>query len=367
MVTGVAVIALVTLNALDVAPIVVMVVVGALICAGLLAGAAGRYRHRHAVLVTVDSDTVYFGSEHHHLVSRPLSELAAADFRPSATTTSTMSGDRARDLTVAGHPVLRLTFLRESDLVDGIPAGWTRRAEPEEEVWDVALDPSDPVAAEIISRIGATVPRAQPDSAARGGSRQHAAPSGNVPAPEADGPRIGDASSDAAAVRLWEDSLRRHDAVLTAYGRYELDTELVLRFPAVTDITRDEVQAFHDTLDDANALRTENYPGDRARAEAYQLAVRRLRRAWAACETAGKAAGTGYLDEPTRKDLGTALKLYRHAEASTVAAEQATYYGRVRDIVTTLSEQAYIHPPQTVIDELNAATRRALESGTSGA
>ena len=87
-----------------------------------------------------------------------------------------------------------------------------------------------------------------------------------MPAPEADGPRIGDASSDAAAVRLWEDSLRRHDAVLTAYGRYELDTELVLRFPAVTDITRDEVQAFHDTLDDANALRTENYPGDRARA-----------------------------------------------------------------------------------------------------
>ena len=42
IVTGVAVIALVTLNALDVAPIVVMVVVGALICAGLLAGAAGR-------------------------------------------------------------------------------------------------------------------------------------------------------------------------------------------------------------------------------------------------------------------------------------------------------------------------------------
>ena len=74
--------------------------------------------------------------------------------------------------------------------------------------------------------------------------------------------------------------------------------------PAVTDITRDEVQAFHDTLDDANAPAYRELSGDRARAEAYQLAVRRLRRAWAACETAGKAAGTGYLDEPTRRIWG---------------------------------------------------------------
>ena len=59
IVTGVAVIALVTLNALDVAPIVVMVVVGALICAGCLparrplpppARGARHRRQRHRVL-----------------------------------------------------------------------------------------------------------------------------------------------------------------------------------------------------------------------------------------------------------------------------------------------------------------------------
>ena len=367
--TGLAVATLVTLNILGTEPVVSTAVVGGLIGVGLLAGAAGRYRRRHAVLVTVDSDTVYFGNEHHHLVSRPLSELAAVDFRPIATTTSTMSTDRARDLRVAGHPVLRLIFVRApEESADGIPAGWVRPAQPVEEVWDVALDPADPVAAEIVSRLGAVVPR--------GGSAAPAdpwraepsdpTPADGAPSPDSDGPRIGDAGSDAAAIRLWEDSVRRHDAVLIAYGRYELDTESLLRFPAVTDVTRDEVQTFHDALDDANALRSDEYPADRARAEAYQTAVRGLRRAWVACESAGRAAGTGYLDAPTRKDLGTALKLYRHAEASPVAAEQATYYGRVRDIVTTLTEQAQIHPPRTVIDELNSVTRRALAGGTPG-
>nr|CRL79171.1 hypothetical protein CPGR_02517 [Mycolicibacter nonchromogenicus] len=43
-------------------------------------------------------------------------------------------------------------------------------------------------------------------------------------------------------------------------------------------------------------------------------------------------------------------------------AEQATYYGRVRQIVSKLAERGAIHPPKVQLAQLEGVTRRAIES-----
>ena len=117
-----------------------------------------------------------------------------------------------------------------------------------------------------------------------------------------------------------------------------------------------------DTLDEAATLRTEEYPGNRSLADAYQQAVVTLRRAWIACESHGKKVGTTYLEPADQTELDTALKLYNHAESSTTPAEQAAYYGRVRDIVTKLVDRGVLHPPKVQLAQLEGVTRRAIEA-----
>lgn len=125
-------------------------------------------------------------------------------------------------------------------------------------------------------------------------------------------------------------------------------------------MTAEPTQMFHVALDRAQALRTEAYPGNRSLADAYGQAVVALRRAWIACESYGKKVGTSYLEPADRTEMGTAVKLYNHAISGATPAEQAAYYGRVRDIITKLVERGVLHPPKVQLAQLEAVTRRAI-------
>ncbi|ANY23773.1 hypothetical protein [Gordonia terrae] len=371
-------VALVALNVAGVDGLVTSAVVGGALVASLLGAAYGRLGERGAVLLTVDEDAVYFGNEDRTLVSYPLDSLVTVAVGGPADATSDMTGERARHLTVLGQKYLKLTFATQ----DGKPvaAEATRRdrendadSASETDFWRVAVVEGDPAVAEILARLR----RHAPERVAT--KKKAATPSGPKPGTEASGaaddpvdltrppsggPRIADAGSDEAAQRLWEEAARRHDEVLGAYGTYELDPAMLLRYPAVTDVTVDQTQTFHLALDEAMALRTDEYPGNRSRADAYQQSVARLRRAWIACEKNGRRVGASYLEQNDQDDLDRALKLYNHAAASSTPAEQATYYGRVRDIVSTMTDRGVLHPPEAAVAELQAVTRRALEAGT---
>ncbi|WP_046317105.1 hypothetical protein [Mycobacterium sp. UM_Kg1] len=330
---------LVALNLAGAPGFVIATTAATLVTAALAALTYGRLTGRGAILVTVDGDSVYFGDEARQIVSYPLTSLTAARRGGPADVTST----DGRYLTVLGHKYLKLTFSTDT-------AG--------SDEWWVAIVESDPAAAEILRRLQSALP-----------SRVAGAAAGPPPAPArapqpppAAGPRIADAGSEEAAKRLWEDAIRHHNAVLGAYGSYELDPAMLLRYPAITDVTVEQTQTFQMALDEAQALRTEEYPGNRGLADAYGRAVTVLRRAWIGCEAHGKKVGTGYLDRADQDELDTALKLYNHAAASTLPAEQATYYGRVRDIVTRLAERGAIRPPKVQLAQLEGVTRRAIES-----
>ncbi|MGW8815208.1 hypothetical protein [Gordonia terrae] len=371
-------VALVALNVAGVDGLVTSAVVGGALVASLLGAAYGRLGERGAVLLTVDEDAVYFGNEDRTLVSYPLDSLVTVAVGGPADATSDMSGERARHLTVLGQKYLKLTFATE----DGkpVPAEATPRdrengadSATETDFWRVAVVEGDPAVAEILARLRrhapervATTKKAAPPPGHKSRSETSAAQGEPVDLtrPPTSGPRIADAGSDEAAQRLWEEAARRHDEVLGAYGTYELDPAMLLRYPAVTDVTVEQTQTFHLALDEAMALRTDDYPGNRSRADAYQQSVARLRRAWIACEKNGRRVGASYLEQTDQDDLDRALKLYNHAAASSTPAEQATYYGRVRDIVTTMTDRGVLHPPEAAVAELQAVTRRALEAGT---
>ncbi|MGA5544078.1 hypothetical protein ACPCIR_19655 [Mycobacterium sp. NPDC051198] len=330
--------ALVGLNYLGAPGLLTAVVAALLVTVALGTAAYGRLEKPGAVLITVDADTVYLGDETHAIVSYPLSSLTAVSRAgPAGETAATTN---TRRLTVRGQNYLTLTFATGSDATNGT------------DEWRVAVVGSDPAAAEILRRLRATLPDAEPDDV-----ETPAAPS--TPNPTS---RIADAGTDEAAKRLWEEASRRHNEILSAYGSYELDPTMMLRYPAITDVTVDTTQTFHVALDEAAALRTEDYPGNRSLADAYQQAVVTLRRAWIACESHGKKVGTTYLEPTDQTELDTALKLYNHAESSTAPAEQAAYYGRVRDIVTKLVDRGVLHPPKVQLAQLEGITRRAIEA-----
>lgn len=340
-------VALVALNLCGATGFVTATTVAALITAALGAAAYGRLGDRGAILVSVDADTVYFGNEDRQIVSYPLASLTAARRGGPADATST----EGRHLTVLGHKYLKLTF--------------TSGAGGHDEWW-VAIVESDPAAAEILRRLQAALPT-PPRAAKAAATPSSASPPPSAPpeapaAPPSGGPRIADAGTEEAAKRLWEDAIRHHNDILGAYGTYELDPAMLLRYPAITDVTVEQTQTFQMALDEAQALRTEAYPDSRGLADAYQQAVVALRRAWIGCEAHGKKVGTGYLEQADQDELDTALKLYNHAAASTMPAEQATYYGRVRAIVGKLAERGAIRPPKVQLAQLEGVTRRAIES-----
>ncbi|MCH5642676.1 MULTISPECIES: hypothetical protein [unclassified Gordonia (in: high G+C Gram-positive bacteria)] len=341
--------ALVILNIANVSGIVTATVVAALIAVSLGVAAFGRLGDRGAVLLTVDDDTVYVGDEDHQLAGYPLTSLVSVSLGgPADTTTAGSSGD-GRDLRVRGAKHLTMVFD-----VDG------------KDTWKVAVIDSDPAAAEVIGRLRKQAPERVASKQRTEKKRESGkATSGEQEFDQKDtpGPRIADAGTDEAAERLWEEATRRHDKVLSDYAAYELDPAALLRYPAITDVTVETTQNFHLALDDATALRTDRYPGSRSRADAYQQSVAALRRAWIACEAYGKKVGSGYLEPGDQEDLDTALKLYRHAASSTTPAEQATYYGRVRDIVTSMADRGGLRPPEAAVEELKAVTRRAIEAG----
>lgn len=337
-------VAFVVLGIVDAEPSTTALLVFGAVALSLISASWGRLGKRGAFIVALDRDTITLGCEGERLVDYPRSMLDSLTVEGPADRTST-SG---RNLTVAGLKYLVLDFSDHS-----YPGAQI-------EQWHIGVVDTDPAVAALIHRLSPerTAQRTAAAGAASGTARKKApataasttagprvaaatfvgtandtgstdpepekvdlnkrpdGPGERITATDSayDAPSIATAGSEAAAERLWEAAVVRHNAILRDYGTYELQPELMLRFPAVTDITLPPVQDFHDALADAQALRTEKFPDDDLDvAIAYQDKVKALSRAWIACETAGRRVGTDYLGADEKDGLDTALKLVNHA------------------------------------------------------
>ncbi|CAM3409266.1 hypothetical protein [Tsukamurella hominis] len=177
--------------------------------------------------------------------------------------------------------------------------------------------------------------------------------------PRADRPRAQPKPAPPSGRALWERAAGRHDTVLGEYAAYELDPEMLLRFPAMWDFSSPKVIAFHDALEHAGALRTDEYPGDESAAE-YVDAVTDLRTTWYAADRHARSTGSAGLADEDVRDLDRGLKLYRHASSS-VAAERAAYLDQVVSTVDRLVDRGVLPAPPRFRAELEAEARKAIE------
>lgn len=323
---------LVVLKLLDAPPAAIISVCGAaLTLAFALRFLGPAASHRASVRLGIVDDHAVIGDEvigHQDLV-RSLAEVVSVEISDTVAD-RTLVHPGAGVYRVAGSEYLTIGF-RPRDIGSSTSV----------QTVEVAANPSDPVAEAII--------RALLD----------AAPTDVKP--PTDPPLSPAATSPAADERLWGVARQIHDSVLTEYGRYEMDPALFLRYPGVTDVTRGPVMDFQIALAEAQALRTDTYPGDPVLAGRYRAAVDTLRRAWVRCEADGKSAALDDLPAAARADLTTAGKLLAHAESTTHSAEKAAYLRRVQDTVARLTDRGVLHPPLQVVAAIEAAARRALE------
>lgn len=177
------------------------------------------------------------------------------------------------------------------------------------------------------------------------------------PAPER--PRAQPKPSAPSSRALWDRATGRHETVLGEYAAYELDPEMLLRFPAMWDLSSPKVIAFQDALEHAGALRTDEYPGDEAAAE-YSDAVTDLRTTWYAADRHARSTGSAGLADEDVRDLDRGLKLYRHASSS-AAAERAAYLDQVVSTVDKLVDRGVLPAPPRFRAELEAEARKAIE------
>jgi hypothetical protein len=316
----------------------VVVIVGGSVTASLALHLVGPLiRRRASVRLGLVDEQVLIGSESTFDVVRPLTDLIAVELSDGTSTLTDVDFDR-HDLQVAGTHTLELEF-----------RGGDR--------YRIAVLPQDPVTAELIERLRRALPN-------RPVEKPRVVPKTQLSAPAVSTATL--SASPAADVRLWEAARITHQRVLSEYGAYELDPFLYLRYPGVTDVTREPVMDFHTALEEAQALATDTYPDDAGYAGRYRTAADALRRTWVRCERDGKATGTSYLADDDISDLATAAKLYKHAQSTDHPEEKTSYLRKVEQIVADLDERGRVHLPAPVVAAIENQVRLALQPGTGG-
>ncbi|MGM5069189.1 hypothetical protein EU244_030640 [Rhodococcus qingshengii] len=237
------------------------------------------------------------------------------------------------------------------------------------DIFCVAADPIDnPVTDRIVLELKRTAaPLAlEPAPSSSNGAESKQSPPLHMPkdqpnrAPKP--PPPGDLAAPSSAEKLWETATVKHDEILLAYLPYETEPLILMRYPALTDITHPATARFHEAMEESTALRTETMPSDASFAAAYRDAVRRLSVAWAAAERAAKREGTTYLDPVDRRKIEQAAKLLRHAEGAESPPERAAYLRQVKSIMDELVDNGAIHAPLKIVEAIEAATTRAIEA-----
>ena len=158
----------------------------------------------------------------------------------------------------------------------------------------------------------------------------------------------------------WDRACTHHDGVLAAYGAYELDPAMLLRYPGMWDLSAQEIMDFHDALELAGTLRTEQFTDDSICQE-YIDSIAILRSAWHRADRFARSTGTSQLGDDDARDCRRALKLLDHANG-TAGAERAAYLQQVISTVDRLTERGIVAKAPTIHAALEAQVRKALSA-----
>ena len=164
-------------------------------------------------------------------------------------------------------------------------------------------------------------------------------------------------------IARWDEAVDRHQATAQAFGEFECDLQALIRLPALADVAQPATARFIDAFAEANALRTEKFPGPEY-AGRFIAAVERAEQAWAAAvESAERTRDIGF--EPTERRLLSRVRtLLGIALSSEFESERRTAYQQVHRRLAELERRSGWRLPRPAAAALEQQARGALAAAT---
>ena len=159
----------------------------------------------------------------------------------------------------------------------------------------------------------------------------------------------------------WDDAVARHRATTQAFADVECDVGAALRLPALADVTQPATARFVDAFAEANALRTDEFPGA-GHAEGFVAAVERAEQAWAAALETAQRKRDAQFDAAERRLLTQVQALLGVAESSASEAERRTAYRQAQHRLAELAKRTGWRLPRPAALALQHRARGMLSA-----
>ncbi len=162
----------------------------------------------------------------------------------------------------------------------------------------------------------------------------------------------------------WAAAHERMRVLRSEYAAYECDPLMVLRLPALADVTVPSTARFVDAFAEAQALETDTAP-PAPHAAAFVEAVDGAERAWVAAREAAGRIRDSNLTPVERAVVERVIKVLTVARESDSAAERQVAYGKARSELARLGQALRL--PLAAQAAIDGAARGALPGGRNPA
>jgi hypothetical protein len=159
----------------------------------------------------------------------------------------------------------------------------------------------------------------------------------------------------------WEQAVQRYRATAQAYAEFECDLQALLRLPALADVEQPATARFVDAFAEANALRTEQFPGP-AYAQRFAGAVERAEQAWRAAVDAAEHKRDARFAPSERRLIAKVQTLLEVAASSRYESERRTAYQQAQRRLAELARRTGWRLPRRAAEELDHRARGMLEA-----
>jgi hypothetical protein len=157
----------------------------------------------------------------------------------------------------------------------------------------------------------------------------------------------------------WDEAVERQRATAQTFADFECDLRAVLRQPALADVNQPATGRFVDAFAEANALRTEEFPGTEY-AQRFVAAVERAEQAWTAAVEAAERTRDARFAPGERRLISQVETLLEVAATSRYESERRTAYQQARRKLAELERRTGWRVPRPAALELEHRARGVL-------
>jgi hypothetical protein len=157
----------------------------------------------------------------------------------------------------------------------------------------------------------------------------------------------------------WDGAVERHRATAQAYSEFECDLQALLRLPALADVEEPATARFVDAFAEANALRTERFPGPEY-GQRFVAAVERAEQAWAAAVEAAEHKRDARFAAAERQLIAQVEVLLGVAASSAYESERRTAYQQAQRRLAELARRTGWRLPRPAAAALEHSARGLL-------